>query len=190
MYQIEKISETSFYIKATGTFPPPVAEKFVKEYEELTKDIQDKLSIIVDITDAILLSIDSVEIILELLKKNNERIFRSAFIIAKNPPLSEEFKYLIDRDGPMEIEYGQNDSLIRWSGIIIPSITGKIYANDRVMKTFEWDGSEEDFDLNSLKPGGYNISFQLFDSGELVFFDKILINNTRNIFRSSPGRAE
>ena len=97
MYQIEKINDTCFYIKATGTFPPPVAERFIKEFGELTKDIPDNLSIIVDVTDAILLSIESIEIILELLKKNNKRLFRSAFIIEKNPPLSEEFKYLLDR---------------------------------------------------------------------------------------------
>ena len=96
MYQIEKINDTCFYIKATGTFPPPVAERFITEFEELTKNIHDKLSIIVDVTDAILLSVNSVEIILELLKKN-KKLFRSAFIIAKNPPLSEEFKYILDR---------------------------------------------------------------------------------------------
>ncbi|MFX1448803.1 MAG: hypothetical protein ACFFCG_11825, partial [Promethearchaeota archaeon] len=54
MYQIEKINDTSFYIKATGTFPPMVAERFIKEFKVLTKDIPDKLSVIVDITDAIL----------------------------------------------------------------------------------------------------------------------------------------
>jgi len=97
MYQIEKINDTCFFIKTTGTFPPPVAERFIKEFEELTKEIDVNLSIIIDITEAILLSIDSIEIILELLKRNNEKLFRSAFIIAKNPPLSEEFKYLLDR---------------------------------------------------------------------------------------------
>ncbi len=97
MYQIEKINNTSFYIKATGTFPPPVAERFKKEFGELTKDIKDNLSIIVDIADAILLSINSVELILMLLKSNNERLFRSAFVITENPPLSEEFKYLLER---------------------------------------------------------------------------------------------
>ena len=96
MYQIEKINDTCFLIKATGTFPPPVAERFVKEFKELTNNINENLSVIVDITDAILLSIDSIELILELLKRDNERLFRSAFIIEKNPPLSEEFKYLLD----------------------------------------------------------------------------------------------
>ena len=97
MFQIEKIDDTCFYIKATGTLPPPVAERFIKEFEELTKDIHDNLIIIVDIIDAILLSINSIELILELLKRNNKKLFRSAFIIAKNPPLSEEFKYLLEK---------------------------------------------------------------------------------------------
>ena len=97
MYQIEKISDTCFLIKATGTFPPPVADRFVREFKELTKDVHENLSIIVDITDAILLSINSIEIILELLKRDNERLFRSAFIIEKNPALNEEFRYLLDQ---------------------------------------------------------------------------------------------
>jgi len=96
MFQFEKINDTCFYIKATGTFPPSVARRFVREFKDLTKGINENLSIIVDITDAILLSIHSIELILELLKKNNKRIFRSAFIIEKNPALNEEIKYLLD----------------------------------------------------------------------------------------------
>ncbi len=118
MYQIEKLNDTSFYIKATGTFPPPVAERFIKEFGELTKDIHDKLSIIVDIADAILLSIDSIEIILELLKKNNKKLFRSAFIIAKNPPLSEEFKYLLNRaQSPKRKIVSNLEEAKEWIGI-------------------------------------------------------------------------
>ena len=97
MYQIEKINDNCFYIKATGTLPPPVAERFIDEFTKLTKNINKNLSIIVDISDAILLSINSIEIILELLKRNNEKLFRSAFIVEKNPPLNEEFKYILDR---------------------------------------------------------------------------------------------
>lgn len=97
MYQIEKLQENKFYIKAIGTFPPPVSEKFVKEFEELTKNIQSGLCVVVDITDAIFLKLDSIQIILDLLKRNNEKLHRSAFIIAENPPLSEEIKYLINK---------------------------------------------------------------------------------------------
>ena len=118
MYQIEKINDTSFYIKATGTFPPPVAKRFIREFEDITRDILDNLSIIVDIKDAILLSINSIEIILELLKKNNKKLFRSAFIISKNPPLSEEFKYLLDRaQSPKRKIVSNLEEAKEWIGI-------------------------------------------------------------------------
>jgi len=118
MYQIEKISDTCFLIKATGTFPPPVAERFVKEFKELTKDINENLNIIVDITDAILLSIASIEIILELLKSDNERLSRSAFIIEKNPVLNEEFRYLLDHaQSPKRKIVSSLEEAKEWIGI-------------------------------------------------------------------------
>jgi len=118
MYQIEKISDTCFLIKATGTFPPPVAERFIKEFKELTKNISENLSIIVDITDAILLSIESIDIILKLLKSDNERLFRSAFIIEKNPALTEEFRYLLDHaQSPKRKIVSNLEEAREWIGI-------------------------------------------------------------------------
>jgi hypothetical protein len=118
MYQIEKINDTTFYIKATGTFPPPVAERFRKEFGELTKEISDNLSIIVDITDAILLNINSIELILMLLKKNNEKLFRSAFVIAENPPLSEEMRYIIEKAASPKRKIVSNlEEAKEWIGI-------------------------------------------------------------------------
>jgi len=118
MYQIEKINDTCFLIKATGTFPPPVAERFVKEFKELTKDVNENLSIIVDITDAILLSINSIDIILELLRSDTERLFRSAFIIEKNPALTEEFRYLFDHaQSPKRKIVSSLEEAKEWIGI-------------------------------------------------------------------------
>jgi len=118
MFQFEKINDNCFYIKVTGTFPPPVVERFIKEFKALTKDIRENLSIIVDIADAILLSINSIEIILELLKRNNERLFRSAFIIDKNPPLKEEIKYLIDHaQSPKRKIVSNLEEAKEWIGI-------------------------------------------------------------------------
>lgn len=97
MYQIEKLEEKKFYIKATGTFPPPVAERFIKEFRELTKNANNDLCIIVDITDAILLKFDSIDMLLELFKENNQKLYRSAFIIDRNPPLSKEMKYIFQK---------------------------------------------------------------------------------------------
>jgi hypothetical protein len=118
MYQIEKLRENKFYIKAIGTFPPPVSEKFVKEFEERTKDIKSELCVIVDITDAIFLKLDSIQIILDLLKRNNDKLHRSAFIIAKNPPLSEEMKYLIDKASSPKRKIVSNlEEAKQWIGI-------------------------------------------------------------------------
>jgi len=79
MYQIEKIGD----------------DRFVIEFEDLTKDIHENLNVIIDVTEAILLRIESIDIILDLLKRNNEKLNKSAFVISKNPPLGVEFKYLL-----------------------------------------------------------------------------------------------
>lgn len=97
MYQIEKIDNSHFYIKAVGDFPPPMAKKFLAEFKELTNDIDKDLRVIVDISEAILLNISSIELILNLLKENNQKLYKSAFVISYNPPLGEEFKYLFEK---------------------------------------------------------------------------------------------
>ena len=96
MYKIEKIGKNHFYIKAIGTFPPSVAERFINEFEEITKELK-KFSVIVDGLDFILLNLKSFEIILDFLKKNNDRLVRSAYIIADNLVLDKEFQILLER---------------------------------------------------------------------------------------------
>jgi hypothetical protein len=97
MYQIEKLSNTCFYIKAIGTFPLPVAQRFVKDFEENTKTIKKNLCVIVDISDAIFLKLESLNTILDLLKRDNDRLYRTAFIVSNNPPLDTEFSFLLDK---------------------------------------------------------------------------------------------
>ncbi|TFF83990.1 MAG: hypothetical protein EU552_01930 [Promethearchaeota archaeon] len=97
MYRIEKLNKSHFYLKAIGDFPPPLAKKFVAEFKKLTLSIKEDLRVIVDISDAILLNINSIELILDLLKDNNQKLYKSAFIISNNPPLSQEFKYLFEK---------------------------------------------------------------------------------------------
>lgn len=97
MYQIEKLSDTCFFIKAIGTFPLPVAQKFVQDFEEKTKSIRSNLCVIVDISEAIFLKLESLNTILDLLKRDNDRLYRTAFIISNNPPLDTEFSFLLDK---------------------------------------------------------------------------------------------
>jgi hypothetical protein len=97
MFQIEKLSDNCFYVKAIGTFPQPVAEDFVKKFDDATKDVKENLNVIVDITDAIFLKFESFDIILDLFKRDNKRLNRSAFVISDNPPLDVEFAHLIKK---------------------------------------------------------------------------------------------
>ncbi|GAH11503.1 unnamed protein product, partial [marine sediment metagenome] len=94
------------------------AERFVIEFEDLTKDIHKNLNVIIDITEAILLRIESIDIILDLLKRNNEKLNKSAFIISKNPPLGVEFKYLLEHaESPKRKIVSNLEDAKEWIGI-------------------------------------------------------------------------
>ena len=95
MYKIEKIGENSLYIKVLGTMPPSVAKKFVKDFKAKTKNL-DTFSSIVDGLDLIILNLKSFKIILKLLKKNNKKLNRAAYIIGKSPVLNKEAEILLE----------------------------------------------------------------------------------------------
>ncbi len=96
MFRFEKIGKNGIYLKLTGTLPPSEAAKFVKEFDVQTKDLE-TFSVIVDVLDAVLLDLRSFDTILEFLKKNNEKLIKSAFVIAMNPPLDKEVQILLER---------------------------------------------------------------------------------------------
>ncbi|MCK4239001.1 MAG: hypothetical protein KAX33_07775 [Candidatus Lokiarchaeota archaeon] len=96
MYQLEKMGKNCFYIKAIGKFPPVEAKIFVNDFKEQTKNLK-KFCVLVDISDASHLDGRSIIIILDLLKENNKRLEKSAFVIINNPPLDVEIKYLLEK---------------------------------------------------------------------------------------------
>ncbi|MHA1490045.1 MAG: hypothetical protein ACTSRI_10365 [Promethearchaeota archaeon] len=117
MYKIKNTGENCFYIKTMGTFPPLVAEKFVKEFEEIIRNNK-KIRVIVDLSDSILLKISSIEIILNLLKKNNKKLYKSAFVIRNNPPLDKEIKFILDKAAsPKRIIVSDLNEAKKWLGI-------------------------------------------------------------------------
>ena len=118
MFRIEIIGENCIYIKTLGTFPQSVAERFVKEFEEKTKDYK-KLCAIIDNLDAILLDLRSFNTILELLKKNNEKLGKSAYVISgHNLPLDKEIQILLERaDSPNRKIVHSLDEAKEWVGI-------------------------------------------------------------------------
>ena len=117
MFRIEKISEDCFYIKSLGTFLPSVAERFVKEFEEKTRDLK-SYSVIVDNLDVIILDINSFDTILNLLKRSNEKVRRSAFVISRNPPLDKEYELLLKKaESPNRKIVKTLDEAKEWVGI-------------------------------------------------------------------------
>lgn len=116
MYKIEKIGENIFYIKALGTFPKSVAEQFVKEFKEKTKNLE-KISAIIDGLDFILLAMKSFDIILKLLKELNTKLVKSAYV-SKSPVLVKEFEILLERaESPNRIIVDNLDDAKKWIGI-------------------------------------------------------------------------
>ena len=117
MFRIEKIGESHFYVKVLGTFPPSVAERFITEFNESTKTLK-SFSVIVDGLNFILLNLKSFQIILDFLKKNNERLVRSAYIVAGNPVLDKEAQILLDRaDSPKRKKVGTLEEAKKWIGL-------------------------------------------------------------------------
>lgn len=117
MYKIEKIGKHYLYIKIMGTFPPSVVEKFIDEFKEKTKDLK-KLSVIVDGLDFIMLNLQSFKIILNFLKKNNDRLVKSAYVVAQNPVLDKEAQILLDRaDSPKRKIVENLEDAKEWIGI-------------------------------------------------------------------------
>ena len=117
MFRIEKIGENKFYIKALGTMPPSVAERFLSEFNDKTKDLS-SFSVIVDGLDFILLNLKSFGIILDFLKKNNDRLVRSAYIVGDNPVLDKEAQILLERaESPKRKVVTNLDEAKQWIGI-------------------------------------------------------------------------
>jgi len=119
LYRIEKIGEKHFFIKVLGIkvlgflFP----HKLIDEFWEEIKNLKD-FSVIVDGVDFIFLKLDSFEIILDFLKKNNERLNRAAYIISKNPPLDKEIQYILDKaDSPKRKIVNNLEDAKKWIGI-------------------------------------------------------------------------
>jgi hypothetical protein len=117
MFKIEKIGEDIFYIKALGTFPKSVARRFVREFKIKTQNLE-KFSAIVDGLDLILLNLKSFKIILKLLKKNNKRLIKSAYVIRGNPVLNKEAEILLlEAQSPNRKIVNNLEDAKKWLGI-------------------------------------------------------------------------
>ncbi|MHA1292101.1 MAG: hypothetical protein ACTSQJ_05470 [Promethearchaeota archaeon] len=117
MYRIEKIGENSFYLKTRGNFPPSVANEFVKDFKaEINK--LNNYNVIIDLRDSHFLKMDSIQIILDLLKQDNEKLGKSAFVISDNLLLDVEFQYILDKaKSPKRKIVSNLEEAKKWTGI-------------------------------------------------------------------------
>jgi len=117
MFRIEKIGDNHFLIKVLGTFPPSVAEKFLKEFGQKIEKLN-QIFVIIDGADFILLNLESFEIILNFLKEANEKLERSAWIVSKNPLLDKEIQILLNRaESPKRKIVKTLEEAKKWIGI-------------------------------------------------------------------------
>ncbi|MHA2130626.1 MAG: hypothetical protein ACW99L_11685, partial [Promethearchaeota archaeon] len=86
-------------------------------FNKKTKKLEN-FSVIVDGLDFILLNVESFEIILDFLKKNNEKLVRSSWIVSKNPLLDKEIQILIDKAESSKRKIVDNlDDAREWIGV-------------------------------------------------------------------------
>ena len=117
MYQLEKIGENSFFFKVIGSFPPSIAEEAIEDFLSITKDV-DNFSAIIDISDGRLISLNSIEIVVDFFKNNEPKLAKSAIIISENPPLDSEFKYILERVNSTKRKIVNNlEEAKKWLGI-------------------------------------------------------------------------
>lgn len=117
MYKIEKLDSNCFYVKFTGSLPKIAAEKFISDFEANIEDLEE-FCVIVDLLDAGFLNVESIEIILNLLKRNNEKLHRSAFVMSENPPLDAEIKFLIEKaESPKRATVMTLEDAKQWTGV-------------------------------------------------------------------------
>ena len=95
-----------------------VGQAGVTFFDATTEVDLELFSVIVDGLDFILINIKSFEIILDFLKRNNQRLVRSAYIIARNPVLNKEAQILLDKaESPKRKIVENYDEAKEWIGI-------------------------------------------------------------------------
>ena len=117
MYQLEKIGEDAFFFKVIGSFPPSIAEEAIEDFLKITKTLGE-FSAIIDLSDARLVKLDSIEIVIEFFKNNEPKLVKSAIIISENPPLDSEFVYILDKVKSVKRRIVNNlEEAKKWLGI-------------------------------------------------------------------------
>ncbi|NPD90331.1 MAG: hypothetical protein HGN29_16585 [Asgard group archaeon] len=90
--------------------------------------------------------------------------------------------FYIEKTGPTEMEIGETNSIISWSGYAISPLEFNLIINDTNEITDTWSGEIVEYDLNELIAGIHNFTVQLYNGTELVFNETFWVT----IFPYSP----
>lgn len=79
--------------------------------------------------------------------------------------------YHIEREGPLEIEKGQNNSIITWKGFTSSPLSYELFINDVKEAEQIWEGEDIYYDLNKLTLGDHNLKIVFYNGSNKLFDD-------------------
>ncbi len=77
----------------------------------------------------------------------------------------------IEREGPLEIEKGQNNSIITWKGFTSSPLSYELFINDVKEAEQIWQGENIYYDLNELPLGDHNLQIIFYNKSNMLFDD-------------------
>ncbi|MCG3216350.1 MAG: aryl-sulfate sulfotransferase [Candidatus Heimdallarchaeota archaeon] len=83
--------------------------------------------------------------------------------------------FFLEREGPLDIETGESDSIVRWNGFTVSALWLNLTINETLTRSEEWNDTSIELDLNSLSIGIHNITLQLFNNSLLIFNDSFWV---------------
>ncbi|MHA1907699.1 MAG: aryl-sulfate sulfotransferase [Candidatus Thorarchaeota archaeon] len=83
--------------------------------------------------------------------------------------------FYISREGPLDLEYGIDDSTLTWFGETEIPLTCNLTVNGTLEQDFEWTGANITLGLLSYGLGTHEIVLQLFNNTDLVYTDSFSV---------------
>ena len=97
---------------------------------------------------------------------------------------------LVERQGPTEVEFGQDSSHINWTGFTSNPVNVTVYCNNSLLFEINWTGSDINLNLTSLGLGNHSIMFFAHEDSQLVYeesFWVFIYPAEKPVFFSSPS---
>ncbi|MFW9906228.1 MAG: aryl-sulfate sulfotransferase [Candidatus Thorarchaeota archaeon] len=94
--------------------------------------------------------------------------------------------FYFDRVFSQDIELGQTDSVVLWTGESIQELSIELMINNSLEISHVWINSDIELNTDSLQIGLNNITLRVLNNSELIYYDTIWVN----IHPSTPPRID